>query len=81
MAMREPTAKLIEEQPGCRRIWTVKWPGKPMRVGGKSYVAITYPESDRVFLETAAKRRPVSPLVARRIMPQVRAALSKAEGH
>ena len=74
---RTPVATKVSESPN-KTVWTVKWPSRP-NVGGKSYIATTYPNSQIIFLETAAKRRPVSKLVATKIFPQVRAAIEAAQ--
>ena len=59
-------------------IWFVQWPSTHYK-WGKSYYATTYPNSDLIYLETAAKRRHVAELTASKIMPQIRSAIAKAE--
>ncbi|TGT90885.1 MULTISPECIES: hypothetical protein [unclassified Mesorhizobium] len=54
--------------------WMIDWPLGPQ----KSYYATTYPNSELISLETSATRRPVSGLVGRKIMPQVRDAIERA---
>lgn len=75
---KEPKATLLRETSGAT-YWRIDWPST-MQKWGKSYYATTYPDSEHVFLETAAKRRPVSELQARKIVGQVRAAIERARG-
>ena len=58
--------------------WSVRWPSTTFKQG-KAYIATTYPNSDALFLETAANLRIVSPNVATRITPLIRAAIAKAQ--
>lgn len=67
-----PKAKMLRTG-DVQTTWQIDFP-----LGGKSYYATTYPSSTSIFLETTATRRPVSSLVARKIMPQVREAIEKA---
>ena len=73
---KQPTAKLMRTGP-AQTVWFVEWPNT-IRKQGKAYFATTYPNSDLVFIETAAKRRPVSSLVGRKILPEIRAAIERA---
>jgi hypothetical protein len=73
MFKRQVIASAVRDEPGIRTEWRIKWTH-----GGPTYFAFTYPDSDLVTLETAAKRRPVSALVARRIHPMVRVAIDAA---
>lgn len=73
-----PTAKQVRTS-DVQTIWFVQWPSD-MRKQGKSYYVTTYPNSDLIFIETAAKRRQVSSLVARKIAPEMRAAIVAAGG-
>lgn len=50
-----------------------------MMSAGPTYFAITYPDSDQLAIETAAKRRPVAQGVAMRIGDQVRQAIEAAK--
>lgn len=54
----------LQRDAGCRREWLVEWQGK-------RYRADSYPDSDRIYLETERGRR-LSPLVARRLTPLLR---------
>ncbi len=69
-------ATKLTETAGCTT-WMIEWiyPAMSGRQG-KSYRVTTYPNSDLIFLETAAKRRKVATGVAIKIMPQIRAALA-----
>jgi hypothetical protein len=77
MTRKLPTAELVLAHPSGNKLWLVKWPSTPQK-SGKSYYVTTYANSERIFLETAAKRRPVSETVGRRIHPQVRDAIARA---
>jgi hypothetical protein len=66
-------ASVVNDEPGIRTEWRVSW-----TKGGPTYFAFTYPDSDLVTLETGAKRRPVSALVARRIHPEVCRAIARS---
>lgn len=78
MRSKLPKAKVISHVEGVKTVWSIQWPST-MQKWGKTYIATTYPNSDLVFLETAAKRRPVSPLVGRKIIVQVRGAIDRAK--
>lgn len=78
MSRKKPTAKVIQDIPGCRTVWRISWPSVPMVKKGKEYIAHTYPGSETIYLETAAKRRPVSELVGRKIYPAIRDAIAQA---
>lgn len=75
--MSEPTATKLRTS-DVQTVWLLKWPSH-MRKQGKEYFVTTYPDSDLIFIETAAKRRQVSSLVARKIAPQMRAAIERAK--
>lgn len=60
-----------------KTVWLVKWPSTSFK-WGKSYYATTYPNSDHVFMETAATKRPVSNLVGSKILPQIKDAIARA---
>lgn len=77
MRPKLPKASVVKDTPGVQTLWLVQWPST-MTKWGKSYYATTYPNSELIFLETAAKRRPVSKLVAALIHEQVRAAIQRA---
>lgn len=74
---KQPTASMVRDTPGVCIVWLVQWP-HTVHKWGKSYYATTYPNSDLVFIETSAKRRPVSPLVGRRITPIIKASIERA---
>lgn len=74
---KQPTAKMVRDTPGVQTVWLVQWPSTAHN-WGKSYYATTYPNSDLLFIETSAKRRPVSPLVGRKITPIIRTAIERA---
>jgi hypothetical protein len=74
--MKNPTASIVKEA-ACWTLWRIQWPSTPMK-GGKTYYATTYPGSELVFIETAAKRRPISTTQGRRISPQIRDAIQRA---
>jgi hypothetical protein len=74
---KRPTASMVRDTPCVCTVWLVQWPST-VHKWGKSYYATTYPNSDLVFIETAAKRRPVSALVGKRIMPLIRTAIEEA---
>lgn len=74
---KQPTASMVRDTPGVQTVWLVQWPNT-VHNWGKSYYATTYPNSDLVFIETASKRRPVSPLVGRKITPLILAAIAEA---
>jgi hypothetical protein len=74
-AIKQPTAKRLSSTPGVQTVYLVQWPSTAHNAG-KSYYVTPYPDSDLVFVETVLKRRPVSPLVGRRIMPAIREAIA-----
>jgi len=76
--IKQPTAKLLRESPGVQTVYLVQWPSTAHNAG-KSYYVTTYPDSDHLFVETTSKRRPVSPLVGRRIMPVIRDAIAATQ--
>jgi hypothetical protein len=59
-------------------VWLIKWPSSITKQG-KQYFATTYPGSDHIFMETAAKRRPVSSTQGRKLLPQIREAIARAQ--
>lgn len=71
-----PIAKITYQSDVSTR-WIVTWPSTPFKQG-KAYYATTYPGLDQVLVETAATKRPVSPLVGRKILPQIKAAIAAA---
>lgn len=73
--VKQPTAKLARTTPGVQTVYLVQWPSTAHNAG-KSYYVTTYPNSDLIFVETVLKRRPVSPLVGRRINPIIREAIA-----
>ena len=78
MAYRSAPTATIERQGNASTLWCIKWPSSA-RHWGKTYYATTYPNSDLIYLETAAKRRHVSNLQGAKLMPQVRAAIEQAK--
>ncbi len=44
-----------------------------------SYGAVTYPNSDRLFIVTGARKRPVSEATATKVGPAIRAAIDQAK--
>jgi hypothetical protein len=63
-----------------RTVWLVEWVYPAMSgKWGKSYYVTTYPSSDLLYLETAAKRRQVAKGTATKITPQIREALAAAQ--
>lgn len=72
--IKEPTANLLFSDLN-RTCYLVQWPSTAHNAG-KSYYVTTYPGTDHVFIETTSKRRPVSPLVGRRITPTIKAAIA-----
>ena len=76
---REPKATIAKEAPGVLTLWCIQWPST-LTGGGKVYFATTYPDSDLVYIETAAKRRAVGGTVKMRLEPVVRAAIKRARG-
>lgn len=75
--MRRPPKATKVYESANKTVWQIDWPST-MQKWGKTYFATTYPDSEIIFMETAAKRRPVSPLVGRKILPQIKAAISAA---
>lgn len=71
-----PIAKLINATTTQTK-WLISWPSS-LTKQGKAYVATTYPfPSELISIETVAKRRPISSLVGRRILPEIRAAIAR----
>jgi hypothetical protein len=73
---REPFARMLRDAPGIKTLWHVEVPAPSGKV--KLYQASTYPDSELMYLETAERKRAVSPLVAHAITPAIRAAIEKA---
>lgn len=76
-ARKLPKATMVRENSACT-CWTVKWPGRPGYVEGKTYRATTYPDSDLIFIETGARRVPVTGMNATKLTPIIRAAIERA---
>ena len=58
-------------------VWLADWVYPPMSgKWGKCYWVTTYPDSDLIFLQTGAKKRPVSQSVATKITAQIKSALA-----
>jgi len=62
----------LQREAAWGKDWIVEW-------RATRYRALSYPDSDLIYLETS-KGRPLSPFVARKMMPQLRAAISAVEG-
>lgn len=78
--MAKPNVKATKVSESANRaIWLVEWVYPAMSgKWGKSYYVTTYPNSDLLYLETAAKRRQVAKGTATKIIPQIREALAAA---
>ncbi len=72
-----PKATIARDTPGVCTVWFVEWPSTP-RKWGKSYYATTYPNSELIYVETAAKRRKVADGVATKLKDQLREAINRA---
>lgn len=72
--MAAPKASLVRQTEN-RTVWLIKFPST-VRKQGRAYYATTYPDSELLFIETAAKRRPVSHLVASRLTDQIKQAIA-----
>lgn len=77
-AIKQPTAKRLHSTPGAMTVYLVQWPSTAHNAG-RSYYVTTYPGTDHLFIETTSKRRPVSSLVGRRIVPIIREAIAAAQ--
>ena len=75
---KKPVATIVS-QSKAKTLWEVKWPNTIRKIG-KTYYASTYPGSDHVFIETAAKRRPVSELQGRKIRAEIEETIARARG-
>ncbi len=71
-----PVATKIAETANATR-WVVRWPSTMFKEG-KTYRASTYPDSNLVFIETAAKRRAIGGRTKTALEPVIRDALRRA---
>lgn len=66
------------DAPNVRTVWKIQWPSIQGVKWGKTYYATTYPDSDLIYLETAAKHRAVAAKQGGKIITQVRQAIERA---
>lgn len=71
-------AELVQDTPNVQTRWLVRryngW-GRPI----KAYYVTTYPDTDHMMVETALTGRRIAPLVARKLTPEIRAAIAEVK--
>lgn len=72
-----PKASVVDaSRPSVRTVYRVDGAGQVVNQVAKAYRVTTYPDSDLIFIESAETGRVVSPGVARRLVPILKAAIA-----
>ena len=71
----EPVARMVSST-AVETVWLVTLP-RPRAIS-KVYIATTYPESERITVQSSFRMRPIANALATHLVPRIRTAITKA---